>query len=169
MPTADAVAGVDEGKVGFKILPWQSGTQPNRIYWTEEQLIGLHGANNANLSQATEGGYIPFTGLINFNGNTDQQGSFQSGGGYPDSLIPGIPGANTLNGSSALEVLMYLKFPAAGIYTLCVNSDDGFLVTEGKNPKDRFATQLGIYDGGKGASDCPSQWRCWARGPTRCV
>jgi hypothetical protein len=116
-------------------------------------LLGLHGANNANLSQATEGGYIPFTGLINFNGNTDQQGSFQSGGGYPDSLIPGIPGANTLNGSTALEVLMYLKFPAAGIYTLCVNSDDGFLVTEGKNPKDRFATQLGIFDGGKGASD----------------
>jgi hypothetical protein len=152
---ADAVTGVDTTKPGFRLMPWQSGAQPNAIYWTEEQLIGLHGANNANLTAATDGGYIDYTGVINFNLDPagGQAGSFQSGAGYTDSPMPGIPGANTLTGSTALEALMFMKFPAAGLYTLIVNSDDGFLVTEGKNPKDRFATRLGIYNGGKGASD----------------
>jgi hypothetical protein len=146
---------VDTSKVGFRMMPWQSGSQPNRLYWTEEQLIGLHGANNADLSLATDGGYIDFTGMINFNLDPalGTAGNFSANNGYPDSLMPGIPGANGLTGDTALETLMFLKFPAAGIYTLAVNSDDGFKVTEGKNPKDQFALVLGSYDGGKGASD----------------
>ncbi len=158
IPAGDAITGVDTTKTGFRLLPWQSGNEPNQLYWTEEQLIGLHGANDADLTLATDGGYIDFTGVLNFNitpavnGGGDA-GSFRTGAGYPDSLFPGIPGANALNGNSALEALMFLKFPAAGLYTLVVNSDDGFRVTEGKNPKDRFALRLGEYNGGKGDSD----------------
>lgn len=159
LPVTDAVAsGVDTSRPGFRLLPWQSGTQPNRLYWTEEQLLGLHGANQANLSQATDGSYIDFTGLVNFNitpasnGGGDS-GNFQTGGGYPDSLFPGIPGANGLNGNSAVELLTFVKFNAAGVYLMGVNSDDGFRVTEAPNPKDRFALVLGSYDGGRGSSD----------------
>lgn len=166
IPAADAIAsGVDTTKVGFKILPWQSGNEPNALYWVEEQLLGLHGANNANLSQATDGGYIDFTGVLNFNNNPvanpadgtgGDAGNFQTSNGYPDSRFPGLPGANGLNGSTALEILCFLKFPAAGFYSVTVNSDDGFLLTEGKNPKDRFAVRLGSYNGGKGSSDVTS-------------
>lgn len=159
LAAADVVAsGVDTSKLGFKIMPWQSDGQPNAIYWTEEQLIGLHAANNANLSAATDNGYIDYTGVINFNispasaGGGDA-GNFQTAAGYPDSLFPGIPGANGLNGSTAIEVLTFLKFPAAGLYYMGVNSDDGFLVSEGKNPKDRLAVKLGSFNGGRGATD----------------
>ncbi len=158
IPAADAVTGVDTTKPGFRLMPWQSGIQPNQLYWTEEQLIGLHGANDADLTLATDAGYIDVAGVMNFNitpaanGGGDA-GSFQTGAGYPDSLFPGIPGANLLNGNSAIEALMFLKFPAAGLYTMVVNSDDGFRVSEGKNPKDRFALRLGEFNGGKGASD----------------
>jgi hypothetical protein len=159
IPAGDAVTGVDTSKVGFKILPWQSGIEPNHVYWANEQLVGLHGTNNANLSGATDGGYIDYTGVLNFNitpstaAGGGEQGDFRTNNGYADSLFPGIPGANGLNGSSALEVLTYLQFQAPGVYQMGVNSDDGFAVTEGKNPKDRFAQVLGQYDGGKGSSD----------------
>ena len=158
IPAADAVTGVNLATTGFRVKPWQSGSQPNRNYWTEEQLLGMHGENNADLTLATDGGYVDVPGVLNYNvtplanGGGDA-GNFQTAGGYSDSLFPGIPGANGLNGSSAIEVLTFLKFESAGLYTMCVNSDDGFVVTEGKNPKDRFAVKLGEYDGGKGSSD----------------
>src|SRR5256885_4832603 len=71
----------------------------------------------------------------------------------PDSPFPGIPGANGTNGNSSIEVLTFLQFPTAGIYRMGVNSDDGFRVTEGRNPKDQLALNLGEYDGGRGPSD----------------
>lgn len=159
IPAADAVTGVDTSKVGFRIKPWQSSTetatQPNTTIWTLEQLLGLHGDNNADLATATDNGYIDYTGVINFNinaGNGDA-GNFQTSGGFADSLFPGIPGANGLTGNSAIEVMCYMQFAAPGVYYLGVNSDDGFLVTEGKNPKDWFGLKLGEFSGGRGASD----------------
>lgn len=158
IPAADAVTGVDTSKVGYRILPWQSAGQPNTTIWTLEQLLGYHGANEADLTSATNGGYINFSGVLNFNitpasnGGGDA-GNFQEGNGYPDSLFPGIPGANGLNGSTALKVLTFLEFASPGIYELGVNSDDGFLVTQGKNADDWFALKLGEFNGGRGASD----------------
>jgi hypothetical protein len=155
---ADAVTGVTTK--GFRLLPWQSPNtggvgEPNAVYWMQEQLVGLHGANNADLSTATDGGYIDYTGVINFNvwaANGDN-GDFQTSNGWTDSLMPGIPGANGLTGSTALEVLTFLQFAKPGLYTMGVNSDDGFCVTEGKNPRDRFAIVCGQYNGGRGSSD----------------
>jgi hypothetical protein len=162
LPAGDAVTGVNTSLPGEHILPWQSPDEagvgePNAVYWMQEQLMGLHGANNADLSSATDGGYIDFTSVINFNvwnaANTADIGDFQISNGYPDANFPGIPGANGLTGSIALEVLSYLKFDQPGTYTMGVNSDDGFAVTEGPNPRDRFATVLGQYNGGRGSSD----------------
>src|SRR5262245_61806649 len=68
VPAAYAITGVNTNQPGFRILPWQSGgVEPNRIYWANEQLAGLHGTNNANLTLATNSGYIPYTNVINFN------------------------------------------------------------------------------------------------------
>ncbi|HWH68559.1 MAG TPA: hypothetical protein VNT26_04200, partial [Candidatus Sulfotelmatobacter sp.] len=159
LPAADAVTGVDTTKVGFKILPWQSGNEPNRVYWANEQLAGFHGANDANLSSVGPDGYIDYTGVINWNpaginqGGTGDAGNFQTSAGYPDGPIPGIPGVNGLTGSTAFEALCFLQFQNPGVYNMGVNSDDGFAVTAGPNPRDRMAPLLGQYDGGKGASD----------------
>jgi hypothetical protein len=157
-----AVTGVNTNQPGFRILPWQSGTEPARVYWVEEQLADLHGTNNAALSGATDGGYIDFTGIINFSldpasaGGADL-GDFTTANGYPDSYFPGIPGANGLTGSSALEVLAFLQFSSPGLYTMGVASDDGFVVTVGPDPRDRLATVCGEYDAGRGTTESDFQ------------
>ncbi|PYK98318.1 MAG: hypothetical protein DME19_12980 [Verrucomicrobia bacterium] len=155
IPPGDSVpsSSVNLTKPGFRIRPYQStAVQPNSLAWTEDQLAGLHGTNNADLTTATDGGYIDYTDVINFNIDSTGAGS---GNFTPDGPFPGIPGANGLNGDSSMEVLTFLQFPAAGVYQMGVNSDDGFRVTEGKNPKDRFALNLGEYDGGRGPTDTP--------------
>jgi hypothetical protein len=163
LPASDAVVGVNTGLPGYRLLPWQSPNQagagePNAVYWMQEQLMGLHGANNADLTTATDNGYIDYTGIVNFNqwgiwnGFTSDIGDFQSPS-YPDMPFPGIPGANGLTGSIALEFLTFLQFSQPGVYTMGVNSDDGFAVTEGVNPRDRLATLLGDENGGRGSSD----------------
>src|SRR5438445_3979275 len=64
VPPGDSVpsGSVDLTKVGFRIRPYHSDqAQPNTLAWTEDQLLGLHGTNNANLTAATDGGYIDYT------------------------------------------------------------------------------------------------------------
>ena len=52
-----------------------------------------------------------------------------------------------------MEALTYLDL-AVGTYTMGVNSDDGFRVLVGSDPRDQFyAIKLGEYDGGRGAGD----------------
>lgn len=153
IPAADAVAGVNTTLPGFTILPWQSGAEPNSVYWMLEQLAGLRGTNDATITVPTTS-----TAVINYNitplssGGGDA-GNFQTGNGYPDSLFPGLPSTTGLNGSSALNVQCFLQFATAGIYTMGVNSDDGFLVSQGKNPNHWFNNWLGSFNGGKGSSD----------------
>ena len=156
IPVIQAVpaGSVDTTKPGFKLMPWQSGTQPNAIYYTEEQLAGLHGPNVADLTLATDGGYIDYAGVINFNGtSTDGTTPDKAGNFAGDTFFPGIPGPDGHTGNSSFEALAYLNFPAAGVYQMGVNSDDGFKVTSGLLAQDRFSPALGIYNGGKGASD----------------
>jgi hypothetical protein len=153
-----SVGGVNTNQPGFRILPWQSGSESDRLYWAEEQLEGLHGLNNADLSGATDGGYIDFTGVVNFNINPASAagadtGDFTSANGYPDSPFPGIPGPNGATGSTAMEVLAFLQFASPGLYTMGVSGNDGFAVTVGPDPRDRLATVCGQWDAGRGASD----------------
>lgn len=89
----------------------------------------------------------------NFRANTEDPAK-----NYPETLIPGIktpdpdpiawPNANNI----AAEIKSYIELKK-GLYRFGFNSDDGFKVTTGRNPKDVFAMKLGIFDGGRGSSD----------------
>ncbi|MEW6161572.1 MAG: PA domain-containing protein, partial [Verrucomicrobiota bacterium] len=73
-----------------------------------------------------------------------------------DEMFPGLPGWATLDngtGNATMEITAYLEFPAAGQYTMGVNSDDGFRVTAGKDVLDRLGILLGQFNAGRGASD----------------
>jgi hypothetical protein len=166
MPGAYAIAsGVDTNKPGFRLRMWQGSGSATRNYWADEQLAGLHGPNAANTAGFNDSGYLDWQTYLNFNispqitngvvntGGGDQ-GNFTISNGYPDVTFPGLPGT-VGNGtdSSSLETLCYLSFAAPGLYEMGVNSDDGFAVTTGPNPQDRFAPVLGTFDGGRGSSD----------------
>jgi hypothetical protein len=150
-------ASVDTSKVGFQYRPWNSEGQPNTVWWTEEQLAGLHGPNNADLSILNDGKYLDYTGVINFDIGTSHDGRFQPQTAFypnrPDINFPGLPGANGSTDNSSVELLTYLHFAQPGVYTMDVNSDDGFKITAGPNPADWFALNLGEASYGKGASD----------------
>ena len=157
VPANFAVTGVDTTKVGFLIRPYQTdgatvlGQQPNCLAWTEDQLIGLHGPNLADLSGATDNGFYAETGVINY---SIEAGTGTDRGDFPGDLpFPGIPGTMGTTGDATMEVLTFLEFPAAGTYQMGVNSDDGFKVTTANNPRDRFATVLGEFDGARFSAD----------------
>jgi len=105
-------------------------------------LLGLWGTNIADLSKAVNGTFqIPT--VVNWSRDVAESGTdvglFVSPES-PDATIPGIPGINVDGAETyenlAAEVLTYVEFPTAGVYTMGVNSDDGFRVTaaEQANP-----------------------------------
>ena len=53
----------------------------------------------------------------------------------------------------AAEILTFIEFPEAGYYTMIFNSDDGFLVSETHGAGDSRGSTLGVFNGGRGASD----------------
>jgi hypothetical protein len=160
IPGSDAVTGVDITKPGFRLFSWISPGQPNHQYWSNEQLLGYHGPNEADLTGFNDGGYLDWTTYLNFftAPTAGAAGNFGTNNGYPDVQFPGMAGTTAFpyvnNPSASMDVLTFLKFSAPGLYEMGVNSDDGFGVYEGlPNPKDRFAKVLGIYDNGRGPSD----------------
>ncbi len=157
MPTGS----VNTSQPGFRVRAYQTdATHGGVLAWSEGQLAGFYGPNVADLTLADASGYFTIntsspvnpTGLVNWN---------ISSGSSVDNFIgadpfPGIPGLG-VNGTVNFteEVLTYLQFPAAGTYTMGVNSDDGFgVATSALNPKDRFsAITVGQYDGTRGSGD----------------
>ena len=151
----------DTSKPGFRVLTWKpifgwtapgewDGAYPlTRIYAAEQLLAGYLRPNGATNQNLMVNGYFEYTGLVNWNGELDgmpwaggpnQQGNFRDINGYPDSFPPGLPGLSDPNipnsefltkAGYSVEVLTWVVFPQAGAYQLGVNSDDGFLVTEG--------------------------------------
>lgn len=151
--------GVNTGQQGFRIRPHQvDSVQPNTIVWSEEQLRGLRGANRVNL--ATSGitadaqGFITWDALpLDFKNASGGAGRFTFDYGFD---LVGLPGWNE-DGSqkanednSVLEILSFVQFPAAGVYTMNVASDDGFRIQTAANSRDVFAVMLGEYNGGRG-------------------
>jgi hypothetical protein len=88
-----------------------------------------------------------------------EAGSFTSltGGGYPDAPIPGIPGVGPVDSNTdwiAMEAYSYVELQGGKLYTMIVNSDDGFRVTAGPEIRSVLTTNwLGQFSGGKGSSD----------------
>ncbi len=90
--------------------------------------------------------------LINLDQAEGSMGNFNDSTGFPDGPIPGIPGFNDSTDGIAAEFLAYVELKA-GFNTMGVNSDDGFRVTSGPSPVDKFGTLLGVFEGGRGAAD----------------
>jgi hypothetical protein len=158
---------VDKNKPGFLLKTFQVGILQtgatsedgldNSTYMAETLIHGLYGwPNLADLSAFTgPGGYYEEPYVINYNGQTGNQGHFADTG--PN--MPGIPGTAINEGGQdnyAIEMLTVLEFPKAGLYCMGVNSDDGFRTIVG-NPQEGNRRGrpmvLGEYDGGRGASD----------------
>jgi hypothetical protein len=165
-------AAVDKGQIGFLLKTFQVGilqsnydpaaTNPENgldtsTYGGETEIHGLYGWTNlADLTMFTgPAGYYQETLVINYNGQSDNDGHFADTG--PN--MPGIPGtALNESGSAnyAVEMLTVLDFTKAGLYAMVFNSDDGFRTTVGNpNEANRRGRPLvlGEYDGGRGSSD----------------
>jgi hypothetical protein len=151
-PTIPAGAAVPANTVntalsGFKIRTYQVNTPPpTSVAAAERQLAGLSGPNIADLSRANPDGTFD-SDIINFEQNALDAGNFPL-----DYDIPGIPGTTGSDDNIAMEAIAYLEL-AAGVHTFGVNSDDGFRITTGANPRDITALELGVFDGPRGASD----------------
>ena len=161
---ADALAAsaVDKTKPGFKIKTYQTdgGAQLNTIQYAEEMLAGLNGPNVANLQDVTgvdSKGYFTWPGIINFDVTTTAADGHFNDPTYTDNNFPGIPGSPSTGIATenfTEEIFTALEFPTAGIYTLDVNSDDGFLLMSGATPLDTFSGVLaGEANYGRGAAD----------------
>ncbi len=164
---------VDKNLPGFKFLTFQvdTTTAPGNLQGTEDILAGKYGTNVAvltdpfdpNISWVDARGYFTQSLTLNFTITPGTPaGRFTDTNGYPDLQYPGIPGT-TLTISPyerfACEVYAALEFPASGLYTFVVNSDDGFRTTCGANPFDLFsAVNLGEYNAGRAASDTTYQF-----------
>jgi hypothetical protein len=154
----------DTSKPGFSVSTFQTETgRGNSVREAEQQIAGQmkdgSGSalpNVADLSGAGPDGRFAVTDVINFNEHSPDNpvGNFTDANGYPDALPPGIPG--TLGGADnySQEILTYLDLPA-GVITMGVNSDDGFITSAGIKTGDLFdrPATLGVFDGGRGSSD----------------
>lgn len=145
----------DPGSPGFSVRSVQASSQNSldtTLVRTEAQLAGLliNPATSApfeNIADLTlygsDGTYAEEL-VIDY----DQGGA--SGNGL---FFPGIPGTEGGNDSFAVEVVAWLPLEV-GTFTMVVNSDDGFRVTAGPDPRNKLQSMvLGSYDGGRASED----------------
>jgi hypothetical protein len=154
---------IDTTKRGFvwRIQQVQSDTTlANTLQRTEDQLSGLLGSNIADpniVGVASAAASAPnpasapiefkIPGVINLSlAEGDNNGYFT-----PDLQMPGL--ASGAGDNAAAEILTGLEFPAAGTYTMIVNSDDGFRTAAGRNPREVTNPTLGEFNNGRGAAD----------------
>jgi hypothetical protein len=163
-----AAGAIDTTKRGFIWRVHQSAQTglANSNQRTEDQLNGLYGDNIADPTQvgAADGpaapaspSTAPIQFVISSVINMSDIGGEDNGNFPADLQMPGFDG--TEHDNVAGEILTALEFPAAGAYTMVVNSDDDFRTTSARNPRDVFAPILGEFNapGGRGASDTTFQ------------
>jgi hypothetical protein len=180
---SDAIGNVQTSTIGFTVLPWtilpaamavpdasvdtgflNSGVaikahqslvgNATRNYWSDEQLMGLHGTNIIDFTSVNNydptTGNIGWNGVVNFNKDvTAGSGEFPTTGpdGNPilfDAL--GIAGVNAptngLYNNIVVSYSTYIHFPTAGTYVMGGNSDDGLRVTFAKNAQDLLGSEI---------------------------
>lgn len=171
---------IDTSKPGFKVRVHQMAADNGRgttDAGAERELAGLildaatgqPAANIADLTGSVNGVFtiptwinwgqpVDYTDPVSGNVSVvpEAAGSFQANAtdptkNFPEVLIPGMTSSAATDNYVA-EIITYLDLKK-GLYRFGFNSDDGFKVQTGINPKDVFSTRLGIYDGGKGSSD----------------
>ncbi|RPJ20571.1 MAG: hypothetical protein EHM35_19300, partial [Planctomycetaceae bacterium] len=109
---------------------------------------GFYPDDVSDRSVFTNSGEAWISGVLNYaqanTGLTNGAGNFQSPT-YPDARMPGFglwtppAGGPAAMDNEAAVFRTFLEFPSAGVYTMGVNSDDGFRVTFG----DRMAPGVG--------------------------
>src|SRR5262249_28344603 len=109
LSNALSLAQINTNEQGFAIRPYQldgkaqvtsgSPTIPNRIHVAEQILAGLWGPNVASTSNYNDKPFTdligtgPSNGVVNLNGlGMGAGGDFQPGGGFLETIFPGIPG-----------------------------------------------------------------------------
>lgn len=158
------VSSIDHNQPGFRVYPHQTQSQANNntIQWTEEQFLGLHGGNDADLSAAVNGEYFVLNDVVDFADgyshvpgfsgyDTDSSnGEFRYN--YPFSRFGFLGKGGGVNTNDVSLIFAgYMEFPQAGIYAMTVNSDDGFKVTVPQaNPRSQAGTILGWVSAGRG-------------------
>lgn len=128
----------------------------NTIAEAEAQLAGTRGASVHDTSGAGADGFFQID-FVNFEQTGGDAGNFRASSEIPgeavqDNFIPGIPGTTGTDDNIAAEALAFVEIPAAGVYTMVVNSDDGFQVSAGTAANPRQVI-LGKFDAGRGAGD----------------
>jgi hypothetical protein len=160
---------IDLTKPGFLVKPCQTlAGEPNRNWWAEEQLEGLHGPNLVDfansVSNVTAGGESSYSNspagpaIIDFSFNS--AGQFANNFDYTEFGLPATNSPCFTNvpacvDNSSMALSCYLYFPAPGFYYLGVNSDDGFRVSFAQNSHDllgSFSSPLN-FDGGRGIAN----------------
>ena len=176
IPASFAVTGVNTSSNGFRALMYQlpaartalpgspgGSFDVNFISSAERQLINDYtdpGTGETLVNQATPNAESPdgayFFDVINWNQAAPtppaaETGNFHQGSTPPneDVLIPGV----TTYDNIVSEILTYVELKAGRAYRMGVNSDDGFKVTVGPNPRDLSSMVLGSFSGGRGAAD----------------
>jgi hypothetical protein len=165
IPATLATAVGTGAQPGMKWRTHQLATgRGNTIALAEQQLAGTLGESvHDTTGQETDGFFL--IDYVNFDQNAGEAGNFRASATPPqdvaDNFIPGIPGQGTDN--IAAEARAFVEIPAAGLYTMVVNSDDGFRVTVGTatNPTQ---VELGKFDGGRGAADSEFYFRATQAG-----
>ncbi|MGK0186973.1 MAG: hypothetical protein ACI9R3_002758 [Verrucomicrobiales bacterium] len=80
------------------------------------------------------------------------EGDF-AGNFEPDDQMPGVPGINDLGDGASAEIICYVEFPTAGLYTFGVNSDDGFRMEGGPIDLPDERVLLDEFPNSRGAGD----------------
>jgi hypothetical protein len=142
---------------------WPTLDLPNNMKRAEDQLAGrlidpTTGGPLANYANPGSGprGTHPVT-VVNWNQEARPTGTQAPAGNFaPDDPIPGIPGTDPDSGDNtdniAAEIVGYLELKA-GLHRFGVNSDDGFHLTAGRDPRATSAKLLGLFNGGRGSAD----------------
>jgi hypothetical protein len=127
------------------------------IALTEQQLAGELGPSVHNTEGQEADGFF-YIDYVNFSQDpaAEPSGNFQATAtppqDVPDLPIPGIPGAAAApTDNIGAEALTYLELQP-GVYTMVVNSDDGFQVSMGNADNPTYLV-LGLFDAGRGAAD----------------
>ncbi len=139
---ASPIGSGDSSKPGISARVYQVGQiggiiADTQISSAEQLLAGILGPNVADLTGSVNGvwsqGVINWNVEMNAGGSGTEIGSFTSATtpSRMDDPMPGMPGTLTTHprDSVAAELITYAEFPKAGLYTMGVNSDDGFKVT----------------------------------------
>ena len=142
------LSAIDTNQPGFLVHSHQSyqhGGQSAR--YVEEQLLGLHGANIADQSQATHGGggLFSWAGTLDFmtpGGVVAAQGMLPGNNDFSSFGIGAVTGSGntgtTAEPDFAVEFFTYVYFPTNGFYTFVVAGDDSHQLRFSRNPMDKF-------------------------------